>query len=91
MLYHEIHHADLRLRPGWTDAACGQRRIDDQAGILRDLSVLRERVKKHFGRRYHGDAFEEWVRDLFDGIESRLKECREICRRKKATARSIYS
>lgn len=79
-------HANNRpVEPEW------QRRIDDQTQILKDLAAMRKRVKQHFGQRYHGEAFEEWVRDLFDLWEKQLKEAREISRQKKAKAKEIYT
>ena len=68
-----------------------QRRIIDQRSILRDVKVLRKKIIGHFAKRYHGAAFEEWIRDLFDLREKRLKECTAICRRKKAMAAKKYA
>lgn len=71
-------------------AAEWQRRINDEGHVLKDLRALRAEVRAHFGERCHGDAFREWVRDLFDLWERRLKECRAVCRAKKARARDVY-
>lgn len=68
-----------------------QRRLDDQAGILKDLRDLRRRVHRHFAKRYFGAAFEEWVSDLFDLHKQRLTEARAISRRKLRTARRRYA
>ena len=67
-----------------------QRRINDQRSILREIKALRKKIIGHFSRRYHGAAFEEWLRDLFDLRERRLKECTAVCRRKKAAAAKRY-
>lgn len=50
-----------------------RRRLDDQAAILKDLRRLRTEVRTHFGRRYRGDAYREWIRDLFDLWEAKLR------------------
>ena len=68
-----------------------QRRLDDQAGILRDLAVLRREVRAHFSQRYRGDAFREWLRDLFDLREAKLRECSRISRAKLRLAARQYA
>jgi len=68
-----------------------QRRINDQVALIKQITALRKEVRAHFGRRYHGDAFEEWLRDLFDLHEARLKEAGRICREKKARATQRYA
>lgn len=67
-----------------------QRRLDDQAAILKDLRELRRRVRRHFAKRYFGKAQDEWVSDLFDFHEQRLEECGTISRRKLRIARQRY-
>lgn len=68
-----------------------QRRIDDQARLLKVIAAKRKEIKAHFGKRYHGDSFEEWVRDLFDLWETKLKDCQKISRTKKAVAKKQYA
>jgi hypothetical protein len=68
-----------------------QRRLDDQAAILKELASMRREVRAHFGQRYHGDAFEEWVRDLFDFPSGRLQDCQRISRHKKQVAKKLYA
>ena len=67
-----------------------QRRLHDQAEILRDIAAMKKRVVSHFGKRYEGEGFEEWVRDLFDLHEARLREAGKICRRKMTAAKRRY-
>ncbi len=68
-----------------------QRRIDDQAGVLKDLGKLRILVRRHFGKRYFGRAFEEWVRHLFDLHEQRLHAAGLDAGRKRQLARRRYA
>lgn len=68
-----------------------QRHIDAQTGILADLSRMRRDVRRHFGRRYHGLAFEEWIRHLFDFRVEQLRESRRRCRVKSRLARRRYA
>ena len=68
-----------------------QRRIDDQAGILRDMAALRREVRAHFGKRYQGDAFNEWCHDLFDLWERKLKHCAQESKRKLRVAARQYA
>ncbi len=53
-----------------------QRRLDDQAGILKELAAMRRKVYSHFSKRYHGNGFEEWIYDIFDRHTRKLKDCR---------------
>lgn len=81
----EFFHSNIRpVDSEW------QRRLDDQAGILRDLAVLRREVRAHFGKRYAGDAYREWVRDLFDLWEAKMRTCRRISRLKQRQAAARY-
>jgi hypothetical protein len=48
-------------------------------------------VRTHFAKRYAGDAFGEWIRDLFDLPEARLCACRRMARAKKRTAARLYA
>ena len=68
-----------------------QRRIHEQDAAIGAGGVLRESVAAHFGERYAGDAFEEWLRDLFDAPISRLRDCTVVCRAKMETAAARYS
>lgn len=67
-----------------------RRRLDDQRRILREIAVMRRKVRTHFGKRYYGEHFEEWIRDLFDLHERRLKEAGRICRNKLIQTKKIY-
>jgi hypothetical protein len=81
----DVFHPDCRpIDTEW------QRRIKDQRSILRDIKALRKKIIDHFSKRYHGTAFEEWARDLFDLRAKRLKECMAVCRGKKAAAAKRY-
>lgn len=84
----EVDFFHANIRPVDTE---WQRRLDDQAGILKELAALRRQVRAHFRKRYHGDAFAEWIRDLFDLHAQRLRDCRRVCRRKRAQARAFYA
>jgi len=48
-------------------------------------------VREHFARRYHGAAFKEWVSDLFDLREARLRQARSVCQQKRRLARNAYA
>jgi hypothetical protein len=67
-----------------------RRRLDAQSAVLRDLRELRRRVRRHFGRRYFGKAFEEWVSELFDLHEAQLMADRVTSRRKLRISRRRY-
>ncbi|MCE9590984.1 MAG: family 20 glycosylhydrolase [Planctomycetes bacterium] len=84
----EVDFFDANNRPVDSE---WQRRLDEQAGTLRDSEALRRRVKSHFSRCYHGDAFEEWVRDLFDLHVKRIRDGRAICRKKLRESRRFYA
>jgi len=51
---------------------------------------LRTEIRRHFAQRYHGDAFREWIRDLFDLHETRLREAGRIARMKLRRAAHRY-
>ena len=68
-----------------------KRRLADQKAGLAEIGSLRKKVRAHFGKRYFGDAFDEWIADLFDLHETRLRECQRICRTKLAAARKQYA
>jgi hypothetical protein len=84
----EVDYFDPHYRPV---APEWQRRMDDQAALRKEIERMRSEVRAHFGRRYHGDAFEEWLRELFDLGERRLKEAGRTCRSKKALASRRYA
>ncbi len=67
-----------------------QRRIDDQKRLIGEIAGKRQTVRKHFGKRYHGSAFEEWIGDMFDLYEEKIKDCTATCKRKKERAKKIY-
>lgn len=68
-----------------------QRRIDDQARLQGELSSLRGVVAEHFGRRYHGRNFEEWLRFLFDVPSDRLTRATSISRQRLVDAQRFYA
>jgi hypothetical protein len=68
-----------------------QRRLDEQKQTLADIDALRKKVVAHFGKRYHGDAFEEWVSHLFDIYVKKIKFYAADCRKKLAVARRVYA
>ena len=68
-----------------------RRRIREQSETLRDIATLRRRVLTHFRQRYHGEAFQEWVRTLFDLHVQRLRDGQAICRHKLILARRRYA
>ena len=68
-----------------------QRRINEQNQTLRDLGTMRRKVRAHFGKRYAGSAFEEWLRHLFDLPEQRICAGQKICRAKLKQARKFYN
>ena len=51
-----------------------QRRLDDQARLVKALTALRKEVKRHFGQRNAGAHFEEWLGHNFDVPIARLKD-----------------
>lgn len=82
----EFFHANARpVDSEW------QRRLNDQDAILKDLRVLRREVRAHFSQRYTGDAHREWLRDVFELRESRLRQCRKVCRAKLRAAARYYA
>lgn len=83
----EVDCFHANIRPADTE---WRRRLRDQRKTLRDLAALRRTISAHFGQRYHGEAFREWVRALFDLYVARLKEARKNCRRKLKLARQAY-
>lgn len=68
-----------------------QRRIDDQSRALKELTAMKRQVRAHFAQRYHGAAFEEWLRDLFDLHISNLQEAKRVSREKLKVARKLYA
>lgn len=68
-----------------------QRRIDEQNQTLHDIDALKKKIARHFGKRYAGEAHEEWVRHLFDLHVDRIKAGQKACRKKKAIAKRYYA
>lgn len=68
-----------------------QRRIDDQARLRDELAALRAVVAGHFGQRYHGRNFEEWLRFLFDVPSQRLDHATSVSRECLAASERFYS
>ncbi|MEO6906567.1 MAG: hypothetical protein ABI210_01630 [Abditibacteriaceae bacterium] len=67
-----------------------QRRIDEQIATRRAGKDLRQKTKAHFGARYAGEAFEEWLRDVFDAPIARLEQCGVVCATKKKQAHALW-
>jgi hypothetical protein len=84
----EVDFFHASIRPVDTE---WQRRIREQNATLRDIAAMRKRVRAHFGQRYHGEAFEEWLRHLFDLQVQRIRDCQRICRAKLKMAKRFYS
>ena len=75
----EVDYFEPNHRP---NAEEWQRRLNDQTAMLRELAGLRRQVRAHFAKRYHGRAFEEWIRELFDLRTRRIREAGKMCRKK---------
>ncbi len=84
----EVDFFEANNRPVATE---WRRRLSEQARVLKDMDALRRRLRTHFGKRYHGDAFEEWLKELFDLHIRRIKEAQRISRRKLMVARKVYA
>jgi hypothetical protein len=83
----EVDYFDSNNRPVDSE---WQRRLDNQAAILKELKSLRTQVERQFSRRYHGLAFAEWISELFDLHLKRIHECQKIAQRKKLQAARRY-
>ena len=82
----EYFHANHRPNEGeW------QRRLADQAQGLKDIRAMRKRLVAHFGQRFTGQYFKEWIVDVLDLHEKKIKECQIECRRKLKLAKKLYS
>lgn len=81
----DFFHANARPIPAEWD-----RRLRAFRETRRDLKILREQVRRHFSKRYYGQAFEEWLEDLFGTPVRRFKTLADECRAKKALARLHY-
>lgn len=68
-----------------------QRRINEQNQTLKDLAAMQKKVRAHFGQRYHGAAFEEWLMHLFDLWALKIREAQKVCRKKLGLARREYA
>jgi len=83
----EVDYFNANARPVDSE---WQRRIQEQNQTLRDIAAMRRKVRAHFGKRYAGSAFAEWLRHLFDLHEERIKDAQKVCRAKLKTARRSY-
>jgi hypothetical protein len=82
----ETSHADNRpVDSEW------QRRIAAIDAILRAFARMRRDVHRHYSQRFHGAAFEEWVRHLFDLRNERLIACRAFCEDRRSDAAQRYA
>ena len=52
---------------------------------------MRKRLVAHFGQRFTGQYFKEWIVDVLDLHEKKIKECQIECRRKLKLAKKLYS
>lgn len=68
-----------------------QRRIVDQARVSKEVRDLRKRITRHFGTRYHGMYFTEWLDTLFVAWEEALVRIGHTSRAKMALARARYA
>src|SRR5262249_21637652 len=84
----EVDFFTPNIRP--TEAQWG-RRLQEQTSMLQKLAAMRKQVRAHFGRRSHGQAFEEWLGQIFDLPTLRLKDCQKITRRKMGAAKKLYA
>lgn len=84
----EVDFFHANHRPSDTE---WQRRLDEQAQTLKDIATMKKAIDAHFSKRYHGDAYNEWVNDLFDLYVTRIKDCQNICKKKLALAKREYS
>ncbi len=87
MIIHEadfVYANDRPLSHEW------QRRIDDQALVTQEIAALRKKVMAHFAKRYHGEAFQEWDRHLWDFYLLRLKQVTPLCKAKIAKAKKRW-
>lgn len=76
--------AERPVTPEW------QRRLDDQQRLVVALKALRAEVKAHFGRRWEGDHFREWLDHLFDVPVRKLKAFQNDSRDALHAARKRY-
>lgn len=76
--------ADILIDSEW------QRRLDEQAVAAQNGAQLKAKVHAHFAQRYDGEAFEEWVRDVFDAPMARMLAYTERCRNNVEAMRQKY-
>ena len=84
----EVEYFDPNHRPVDSE---WERRLADQAKALKDQARIKSKVRKHFAKRYHGAAFEEWISELFDLANRKLKACQAESRRKLKLARKRFA
>ena len=61
-----------------------QRRLNEQSTLGAELQALKMEVQDHFGQRYRGESFEEWLRHLFQTPMTQLREYSALCSKKLA-------
>jgi hypothetical protein len=66
------------------------RREQEFAEAAANLAEVRGRVRKHFARRYHGLALEEWERFVFEKLALDLEVARKRCAGMKARCRAFW-
>jgi hypothetical protein len=81
----DFFHSGVRPIPAEWD-----RRLREQQKTLADFRKLRKQVESHFSKRYFGQAFGEWIEDLFGAPIRRFKLLASECRAKKSLARQRY-
>jgi hypothetical protein len=71
-----IYSNDRTLTHEW------QRRIDEQKAVTLEIAAMRKKVMAHFSKRYHGEALNEWDRQLWAFYLLRLKQVTPLCKAK---------
>ncbi len=79
-----IYSNDRTLTHEW------QRRIDEQKAVTLEIQALRKKVMSHFAKRYHGEAFNEWDRQLWACHLLRLKQVTPLCKAKLPKAKKRW-
>ncbi len=82
----DYFHGNDRLVPEeW------QRRLADQQQLLAEQAKLSEEIDAHFSQRYEGDAYQEWLRTIFDLRHDRLLAAQTESRQKLTRSQDLFS
>ncbi|MCK5803998.1 MAG: family 20 glycosylhydrolase [Lentisphaeria bacterium] len=68
-----------------------ERRIAELASVVTELTQLRDTVHEHFGQRFAGSAYDEWLHYVFDWPRECLETRADLCRRRQAEAKQAYT